>query len=550
MGIDATDRPLYGVQFHPESILTRDGDRIMENFRDLTVGGSRRHRPTARPRPVFAGAQPPAPSTTSRRPQSLRLRYRRLAGPLDAERVFQRMHTGAAAVWLDSARTGVDTGRFSYLACSPGGPLHEMVHFDVTTRTIRVTGPAGQRQLPETNIYDYLAEKLADLHLDPADEQDLPFDFVGGFTGWLGYECAADAVPDSPHRASTDDAAMLFADRLVVLDHERDEVYLVALVLEGGEGDAERWLAETTDLVDKLRGVPAAKLADLPVPRPSVAYPARGHLRYLKDVEICQDLLRAGETYEVCLTTTFDVATPMSAFDVYRRLRRLNPAPYAAYLDFGESQVSSSSPERFLMVDTQGKVSAKPIKGTRPRSADSAEDERLAAELSEDPKERAENLMIVDLLRNDLGRVCLPGSIEVSSLMQVESFHTVHQLVSTIEGRLRPGQTAVDCVRASFPGGSMTGAPKVRTMQILQKVEGRARGVYSGAIGFLGVNGSADFNIVIRTLVHRDGRTTIGAGGALTVLSDPEREWQEIRVKAAAVLTAINATAADERLEP
>ncbi|GLY33590.1 aminodeoxychorismate synthase component I [Kineosporia sp. NBRC 101731] len=508
MALENSGATLFGVQFHPESILTRYGSRIIENFRDLTSV-----------RPSVSIAPKPFPTVDEEKSTPLRLTVRRFPGPVDAEALFAALHQGSGAVWLDSARTG----RFSYLACAPGGNLWEsLIH------------PADSPDGP----FDRIQRRLRSFSVD---EPDLPFDFTGGYVGYFGYECEADPATAGPHTSPYPDAALVFADRLVVLDHEQDEVFLVALDPESASAeDTEQWLDRTRHLIGNLQ--PLEPLAGPPV---SVARPVRGRDQYLADIQTVRRHLEQGDTYEVCLTTHFDTATTEAPLTVYRRLRTMNPAPYAAFLDLGGISVSSSSPERFLRIDRSGRVSAKPIKGTRPRGSSWDEDQRLAKELENDVKERAENLMIVDLLRNDLGRVCRPGSVVVPALMRVESFSTVHQLVSTVEGDLAPGRDAVDCVRAAFPGGSMTGAPKVRTMHILQQLEGRARGVYSGAVGFLGVNGTADLSIVIRTLVHDGEAVSVGAGGAVTILSDPEQEWQEVRLKADAVLRAVGAVSSD-----
>jgi para-aminobenzoate synthetase len=267
--------------------------------------------------------------------------------------------------------------------------------------------------------------------------------------------------------------------------------------------------------------------------------PARGREQYLADILRCQSALAAGESYEVCLTDQIHTDAAPDPWYLYRGLRRSNPAPFAAFLKLGELSVVSSSPERFLSVDRQRKVMARPIKGTAPRSADPAQDEATRKELGEDEKTFAEHLMIVDLLRNDLGRVCEVDTVRVPELMVIEQYATVHQMISNIEGTLEAGRSAIDCVRACFPGGSMTGAPKLRTMEIIDDIEREARGVYSGAIGWFGLDGTVDLSIVIRTIVMRPGATTIGAGGAIVMQSDPAEEFEEILLKARAPMAAI-----------
>ena len=228
---------------------------------------------------------------------------------------------------------------------------------------------------------------------------------------------------------------------------------------------------------------------------------ARSHERYLEEIAECKRLLAEGETYEVCLTNSVLAEAAPDPLALYRALRRVNPAPFSSFVRFGDAAVLSSSPERFLRAGRDRWVEAKPIKGTSRRGESAAEDVRLAERLRGDEKNRAENLMIADLLRNDLGSVCEVGTVHVPSLMRVESYETVHQLVTTVRGLLREELGPLDCVRACFPPGSMTGAPKLRTMEVIDRLEGEARGVYSGAIGYFGLGGGCDLSVAIRTIV-------------------------------------------------
>ena len=260
-----------------------------------------------------------------------------------------------------------------------------------------------------------------------------------------------------------------------------------------------------------------------------------------------QEELHAGNSYEVNLTHRLETLSDLTPAAAYLRLRELNPAPYAGFLqhdvDGARAWLLSSSPERYALVTADRTLETKPIKGTTPRGADAAEDEEHRRHLAADPKYRAENLMIVDLLRNDLSMVCKPGTVEVPTLMEVESYETVHQLVSTVRGRLRDHVTTVEALRALFPAGSMTGAPKLRTMQIIDDVESTPRGIYAGAFGWVSGDGRADLGVVIRSLMTAgDGRYLLGTGGGITVLSDVEEEYAEAAVKAERLLRVFDAT--------
>jgi para-aminobenzoate synthetase len=262
---------------------------------------------------------------------------------------------------------------------------------------------------------------------------------------------------------------------------------------------------------------------------------------YLANIAACKQEILEGESYEICLTTELRAGGRVDPLAAYLGLRVENPAPYGALFRLGGVSVLSSSPERFLQVGRDRVAQSKPIKGTAARAGNPVQDALAASSLTRDPKSLSENLMIADLVRNDLGRVAEMGSVQVPALMRVESYATVHQLVTTVQAKLRPDASAIDCVRASFPGGSMTGAPKLRTMEIIDHLEGRPRGVYSGALGYLSVNGTVDLSIVIRTIVQAGECLTIGAGGAIVALSDSHEELREMQLKAAPLISAVGA---------
>ena len=336
------------------------------------------------------------------------------------------------------------------------------------------------------DLFDYLKDRLAN--------------GTAGFAGYFGYELRQLTGSPCRHTSEDPDCYLLAVDRRIV-----------------GQGFR-----------------PAAGL----LPGVFRAEPTIPEHSYIELIHRCLDEIRNGNSYEVCLTNQLKLAASTHPLEYYQRLRALNPAPYSAFLRFPELSIACSSPERFLKIDSNGRVESKPIKGTAPRGRNAEEDDALRLALAHDEKARAENLMIVDLVRNDLSRVCEVGSVQVPQLMQVETYATVHQLVSTITGQLRPDQTALDCLRAAFPPGSMTGAPKLRTMEILDALEPEARGVYSGAIGYLMADGSMDLNVVIRTAVFHEGRASIGTGGAIVAQSDPRAEWEETLLKAEALLKA------------
>jgi para-aminobenzoate synthetase len=539
MAVAHRRRPLWGVQFHPESISTEYGRRLLANFRDLTeqAAGQRRQGPG----PV---RMPFKTSNAGWRPEQrvrLQLNVKRLDRLYDTERAFVHLYGDSEhAFWLDSSRVD-ERARFSFMGAT-GGPFSAFVTYDVGSKEVRVERD-GTAEVHNETIFSYLAREIRRMRYL---SDDLPFDFNCGFAGYFGYELKADVDGDLPYEASTPDAAFVFADRLIAFDHLEGATYVLCLTHPASEADGDRWIRETSLRLAALPPITAPDWEELSRDsEPAQFRLSRSHEQYLDDIARVKQYLTDGDSYEVCLTNKVwsDAAPP--ALPLYRTLRRVNPAPFSAFLRFGETAVLSSSPERFLSIGRDRWVEAKPIKGTSPRGATPAEDARISEDLRTDEKSRAENLMITDLLRNDLGVVCEIGTVHVPHLMHIETYETVHQLVSTVRGLLREDLEAPDCIRACFPGGSMTGAPKKRTMEIIDELEREPRGVYSGAIGYLGLSGAADLNIVIRTVVMDGESTSIGTGGAIVMQSDAEEEYMEIVLKARALVQAI-----DRRADP
>ncbi|MEV8215516.1 aminodeoxychorismate synthase component I [Leifsonia sp. NPDC077715] len=452
------------------------------------------------------------------------LRVHRLDAWVDPADAFATLfgRDDADAVWLDSGpdavagRSFIGTGTLTATADVAGG-------------TVTLAG-----ETRSGGILDALRDDLGKRPHPETAAHPL------GWWGRLGYEAGATAAgapvatPDAPDAAP--DAALLFVDRLIAFDHATRTVDLVAV----DAPDSRAWVRTTTSRLRTAAGAARAHEVDHPVPAAAATW-RHDAPAYLALIAACQDAIRAGDAYQLCLTNRVRGRTAADPLAVHLRLRRASPAPYAGFLRIGGDVLVSSSPEEFLRIDGR-RVRTRPIKGTRPRGATIAADVELRAELEASEKERAENVMIVDLMRNDLGRVCVTGSVEVSHLLAVESYAQVHQLVSTVEGTLRPGLGAVDALAACFPAGSMTGAPKLSAMRILNRLEGGPRGAFAGCFGYLGVDGSADLAMVIRSIHFSDGVAAIGAGGGITALSVPEEELEEVRVKAAAVLAAAGIT--------
>jgi para-aminobenzoate synthetase component I len=429
----------------------------------------------------------------------LRLELEKLRGWVNPADAFLAMHSkDENAFWLDRS-------------ANPDEP-------------VSIIGSAGS-----VIKSDSASLALARAHLDSLrqsvetdSEVKIPFNFRPGLIGYLGYEL---------------DAQFMIVDRAMIFDHKHKTMYfiglfetreeflhwhraaLLRLTLVGGESASFMQSTKQSKLVStKLR---------------------HSEKTYLELIQKAKEHISRGDVFQLCLTNQIHIEHDANALRTFLTLREANPAPYGGYLKLGGLEVVSCSPEQFLKISATGKVSSKPIKGTRPRSADKSEDEAIANELANNEKERAENLMIVDLMRNDLGRFCEADSIVVDKLFEIESYATVHQLVSTVTGQLQAGQSAPSAIEAAFPAGSMTGAPKIRAVEILKELEAKPRGIYSGIFGYLGFDGSADFGMTIRTLIFEGNSATLGVGGGITIDSDPQSEFEETMLKSKALLRAL-----------
>jgi para-aminobenzoate synthetase len=512
-----------------------------------------------------------APELSARR--ALNLHAERLDGRPDAASLFSSLYGASAnAVWLDSSNAGAsgadfssvvpagegtpreeqagsaaaERSRFSIMA-DDGGLLGQSVTHRSGTSSIQAGRASATMEGP---FFRWLDTVWGDAAVETP--HGYPGEFTLGWLGCLGYELKRE-TGGTDHSAPTPDAALVFAGRAVVLDHAEGTAWLLAL----DAPDAQKWLdaaraaveaasdpAAGLDLLTQAGGSTGVVLPQAPTFKSRDTGAA-----YREKIAAAQHEIAEGNTYEVCLTTTLSARIPADALDpwqTYLALRRKNPAPFASYLRFGTLAVASTSPERFLKIASDGGMRAEPIKGTRRRASDPAEDAALRSDLETSLKDRAENIMIVDLLRNDLSHFAVPGSVTVSRLCAIESYATVHQMVSTIDAQLQRGSSRAEAVAACFPAGSMTGAPKISTMAILDRLEGDGRGLYSGAIGYFSLNGATDLAVAIRTLVISAGGDgtadlTLGVGGAITADSVQDEEYEEIRTKAFGVLSTLGA---------
>ncbi len=444
--------------------------------------------------------------------------------------VFSQVKLRDGLIWLDSGMNQAGMGRWSYLMWEPFATI-QGARDDYTLvengESEPVTGD------PFKAVDRFMARSVA------ADKKEWP-PFTGGAAGFFGYDLLSHCEPSTKlvktGKAEEGDIWLGFYDRVIAFDNGAKKTYLIVNLQTGL--DPEPGLDELESIVRKSigRGPSRFKKTD----GSFKVEPASNFSKeeYFTAIEKIRRYIEQGDCYQVNIAQRFSAKGAFDPAELYLRLRSINPAPFSAYLSAGSAQILSSSPERFIKL-RDGHAQTRPIKGTRPRGADEQEDARLVEELIKSGKDRAENVMIVDLLRNDLSKACIPNSVKVSQLCVIEKFPTVSHLVSSVEGKVKPEYGAIDLLRMAFPGGSVTGAPKIRAMEIIDEMEPDPRGVYCGAIGYIGFNGSMDTSVVIRTIVHCGGMVKFHSGGAITYLSQAQEEYDETMDKARALIEAV-----------
>ena len=448
---------------------------------------------------------------------------------------FKKIDDGRYGFLLESIEGGEKWGRYTFLGSSPAVVIRGKDNW------VEIVEGGEVRRVEVSDPLDYIRDYMA--RYQPVEVPGIPR-FFGGAVGYLGYDAVRhfETLPDSnPSDINTYDANFIITDTILIFDSLSQKIKVVSNAHVDGGTSLQ---AAYDDAIAKIEGLIARLKAPLP---PNEKKPSNGKVEFASNVKPeefeaavtrAKEYVRNGDIIQVVLSQRFSGDLTVEPFDIYRALRTLNPSPYMFFLRLDETLVVGASPE--VMVRKEGEmVELRPIAGTRPRGATTAADEELARDLLDDPKERAEHVMLVDLGRNDLGRVCKTGSVKVTELMVIERYSHVMHIVSNVQGELSGGQDAFDVVRATFPAGTLSGAPKVRAMEIIDELEGVRREVYGGAVGYFSFSGNMDMAIAIRTLVIKDGKVHLQAGAGIVADSDPAAEYVETVNKAKAVVKAI-----------
>ncbi|PCD23190.1 hypothetical protein AU210_014713 [Fusarium oxysporum f. sp. radicis-cucumerinum] len=590
MGLQHRERPVFGTQWHPESVCSAHGKQILSNFRDIVldfwVTSNPRNQWTKRR--VLENASLPdhilrqnaveqtdlgkalvAEANPARVVSPYYVKSARVGKGPSAEIVFQTLFRGRSLdgeAWLDSAKVRDSHSRNSYLSWASFALSYSTksrhVSFyqhgkNIKSERLSVSYWSWLEQFQQETIVAN-TETLPSESLDQETDVGQPLLQVG-LIGYFGYELKRESLPgyqftppdEKDVSLKHSDSELLFANTVLRLDNYTGEWTLFSLIRRGEEDPIGNAIGSSSKIgIDEaefdLYLTRVREVFDAPPSPPYVeAHPLPNFVAldneasYSNTIWAAKEAIKEGETYELTLTTKFRAKSPeVDPYSLYLDLRKRNPAPYSAYIHFAahDKTILSSSPERFISIDSNGVAEMKPIKGTLAVDSDPVEDERRKHQLATDVKELAENLMIVDLIRSDLHNISPPSSISVPKLLHVETYQTVHQLVTTIQSHVAPSVGGTKVIERCFPPGSMTGAPKLRSVQILDSLEGqRERGIYSGSIGYICASGTVDQSVVIRTIVKSGNELELGAGGAITWLSEADKEWDEVMVKANAV---------------
>lgn len=501
MAISHKTKPIYGLQFHPESIASECGEKLIENFINICKDFYKEDK----------------------------LYYEIIDKSFDTKNIYEKLYNyEEKTLWLDSSKVEEGLSRFSIFGLQ--SPKAHTIKYDVDKNLLEKSFVYGRgKETYKVNIFDFLKENRERWIYN----ESLPFDFQLGYIGYLAYELKKDTENViNNYSYNYPDAYFKYCDRALVYDHKEERLYILTCE------DDKDWIK---DIKNILEGSFEDKIEDTSKKDfPELKF-MKDKKTYINDIKKIKELICQGETYEVCLTNRLDIFDKIDGKKYYMKLREKSPGQYSAFLPLDEIKIASSSMERFLKVDKNKIVTTKPIKGTIRRGNSLEEDQKLIDALRNEEKTKSENLMIVDLLRNDLGKFCEIGSVTVPKLMDVETYKTLHQLVTTVSGKIKDDVDIIDVLKKTFPGGSMTGAPKKRTLEIIDKLENYPRGVYSGTLGYISNNSTMDFNIVIRTALIEENRATLGVGGAIILLSDAEEEFDEIVLKAKGSLLALQA---------
>lgn len=456
--------------------------------------------------------------------------YKKIETSYSAYDIFSCVKDKKNVFFLDSAMHENRLGEYSYIGYNP------ILTFESKEDEVVISGAARVTEIVKSNPFD----KLKELYDRYQKNYQAPFPFVGGFVGYFGYDLCH-FIEKLPRKAVDDvnipDCFLGLYDGIFIIDHKKNQTFIAAL----GINEAEDVIIARLEALISDESNCDEKGCEYLENKPTKLRSNINRNEYIKAVEAVKDYIRSGDVYQANMTRRFDCEITVSPQDIYAKLRELNPAPFASYIDFGAGHILSSSPERFIKI-TGKHIETRPIKGTFPRGKTNEEDIAFREALLSSEKDKSELLMIVDLERNDIGKVAEIGSVKVPELFVIETYPTVHHLVATVTGTLKESCHIVDAIKATFPGGSITGAPKIRAMEVLYELEPTQRNIYTGSIGFIGLNGDMDLNIVIRTMVHKEGKVYFQVGGGIVWDSDPELEYEETLHKAKALMKTLNAT--------